>query len=51
MRVTPGAAGKITLNWILKFNPHTFFSSIASDKLAAKSTLTGPGEPTNKPNV
>jgi hypothetical protein len=36
MRVTPGAAGKITLNWIPKFNPHTFFSSTASDEFAAK---------------
>ena len=31
MRVTLGAVGKITLNWIPKFNPHTFFSSIAGD--------------------
>jgi hypothetical protein len=31
MRVTPGAVGKITLNWIPKFNPHTFFSSTGGD--------------------
>ena len=29
--VTHGADGEITSNWIPKFNPHTFFSSIARD--------------------
>jgi hypothetical protein len=43
MRVTPGAAGKITLNWIPKFNPHTFFSSTARDATTFVSpTLTVP---------
>jgi hypothetical protein len=51
MRVTHGAAGKITLNWIPKFNPRTFFSSTASEEFAAKSTSSAQGKATNKANA
>ena len=48
VRVTRGAAGKITLNWIPKFNPRTFFSSTASDEFERSQPSPAEGEATNK---